>query len=579
MKTLYTPFALALMLTACGGETTIGADPAPIVAAKTSSQQSASQQISASDYHDVVQKIYVGYFGRPADPAGLAFFANRLLALGAPTTVQGISDAYRSNPDVRAVVDVFGTSQESADLYPGTNSVFMDAVYRNLFSRQADIDGKAFWVSAIDAGLVTRGDAAVSVMAGAQNEDITVINKKATVAAFFTGSLSSSVKNAAYAGVAANTAAREMLNAVTLATDTTAFQTTVSSTLNTLVAALPPAGLYFGKLGSSGQYYQAMVLENGQYWGLNSQSNVGHFLPIGVLHGTLAVSNGQFSSSDIRYMIPQPAAVYSYSGNLVPQTSMSGTLSITGGSIPLANATPLAAYDFNVPAKASDIEGAWTMRDAENAVITVNVTGTGITGSAGNCNFSGTLTPRASGKNVFDAAITYGPLKAGQCRLANQSVSGIAYAYSSSEFATRQFFVALTNTARSNGNVLRGAKAQASAIAPAFSMTDTLIGSGAVVTAGRPVIVQYTGWLYNAALPNQRGAKFDSSFDAGSPFEFTLGVGQVIQGWDQGVAGMRVGGKRTLVIPASLGYGDIGAGPYIVSNSSLVFDVEVIGVR
>lgn len=108
--------------------------------------------------------------------------------------------------------------------------------------------------------------------------------------------------------------------------------------------------------------------------------------------------------------------------------------------------------------------------------------------------------------------------------------------------------------------------------------TDVVQGSGAEAKAG-PVSVHYTGWLHDPGKPDGRGKKFDSSVDRGQPFEFNLGGGQVIQGWDQGVAGMREGGKRTLVIPPSLGYGARGAGGVIPPNATLQFDIELIKVR
>lgn len=107
---------------------------------------------------------------------------------------------------------------------------------------------------------------------------------------------------------------------------------------------------------------------------------------------------------------------------------------------------------------------------------------------------------------------------------------------------------------------------------------DQVIGSGSVATPGTAVTVHYTGWLYDEKAPQQRGLKFDSSLDRGEAFTFKLGAGQVIRGWDEGVAGMRVGGKRTLVIPAWLGYGSRGAGGVIPANASLVFEVELLGV-
>jgi len=105
---------------------------------------------------------------------------------------------------------------------------------------------------------------------------------------------------------------------------------------------------------------------------------------------------------------------------------------------------------------------------------------------------------------------------------------------------------------------------------------DTTVGSGDEARAGQQVQVHYTGWLYNAGV---QGAKFDSSRDRNDPFVFSLGAGQVIRGWDEGVAGMKVGGQRTLIIPAELGYGSRGAGGVIPPNATLKFDVELLGVR
>lgn len=102
---------------------------------------------------------------------------------------------------------------------------------------------------------------------------------------------------------------------------------------------------------------------------------------------------------------------------------------------------------------------------------------------------------------------------------------------------------------------------------------DHKIGSGDTAVAGAKVEVHYTGWLDNAG---QKGKKFDSSLDRHRPFAFPLGAGRVIKGWDEGVAGMKVGGKRTLYIPASLGYGSRGAGRAIPPNADLIFDVELL---
>ena len=105
-----------------------------------------------------------------------------------------------------------------------------------------------------------------------------------------------------------------------------------------------------------------------------------------------------------------------------------------------------------------------------------------------------------------------------------------------------------------------------------LKIEDVVVGQGDEAVKGKQVTVHYTGWLTD-------GKKFDSSKDHGEPFQFALGRGQVIQGWDQGVAGMKVGGKRKLTIPPELGYGKAGAGGVIPPNATLVFEVELLGVR
>ena len=109
--------------------------------------------------------------------------------------------------------------------------------------------------------------------------------------------------------------------------------------------------------------------------------------------------------------------------------------------------------------------------------------------------------------------------------------------------------------------------------------TEVKAGTGSDAVSGRVVTVHYTGWLYDDGATDKKGTKFDSSRDRNEPFSFRLGAGEVIPGWDQGVAGMKVGGQRTLTIPAHLGYGARGAGGVSPPNATLVFDVELLGVK
>ena len=112
--------------------------------------------------------------------------------------------------------------------------------------------------------------------------------------------------------------------------------------------------------------------------------------------------------------------------------------------------------------------------------------------------------------------------------------------------------------------------------ASGLQIIDNTVGTGASPKAGQTCVMHYTGWLYN---DGKKGKKFDSSVDRNEPFEFPIGQGQVIKGWDEGVASMKVGGKRTLIIPAALGYGARGAGGLIPPNATLMFDVELLAVK
>jgi FKBP-type peptidyl-prolyl cis-trans isomerase len=118
----------------------------------------------------------------------------------------------------------------------------------------------------------------------------------------------------------------------------------------------------------------------------------------------------------------------------------------------------------------------------------------------------------------------------------------------------------------------KGSNAGETVTASGLKYVDQVVGAGDVAVAGTTVSVHYTGWLEN-------GKKFDSSVDRGQPFSFPLGAGRVIKGWDEGVQGMKIGGKRKLTIPSDLGYGSRGAGGVIPPNATLIFDVELLGVR
>jgi peptidylprolyl isomerase len=137
--------------------------------------------------------------------------------------------------------------------------------------------------------------------------------------------------------------------------------------------------------------------------------------------------------------------------------------------------------------------------------------------------------------------------------------------------------LALTTPSPTAFGAADGAPGKMSELPSGLKYTDSKVGDGATATAGHKVSVHYTGWLYNNG---EKGKKFDSSVDRGQPLQFTLGAHEVISGWDQGIAGMKVGGKRKLTIPPDLGYGAAGTpGGPIPPNATLLFDVELLDVK
>lgn len=190
------------------------------------------------DYRYVTQQVYLAYFGRAADVGGLYWFADGLKNAGAPKDVVNLEIAYNNNATVKALIDSFGNSAESNALYGGDNTAFVTAIYKNLFNRTPDAGGLAFWVNALNNGSLSRGKAALSIMAAASNGNTDGISvaKKSAVAVNFTKSLDLAPEIAAYNGTAAVTKVRAMLAQVNSGTDVNAFQSTVDATIAQMVA-------------------------------------------------------------------------------------------------------------------------------------------------------------------------------------------------------------------------------------------------------------------------------------------------------------------------------------------------------
>lgn len=196
----------------------------------------------AHEHYQVMQKVYIAYYGRPADPGGLAFWTVALSRGGAPTTLTALDAAYGSNATVKNVIDSFANAAESTALYGGKPTIdFVTAIYRNSFNREPDIAGRDWWAAQIDNGNLTRGKAALSIMAGAQSTDIEAVNRKTAVATNFTTAIDTAAELNAFIkpGGTGPSRARTMLATVGSTTDVAGFQGTIDSTLAQIVAANP----------------------------------------------------------------------------------------------------------------------------------------------------------------------------------------------------------------------------------------------------------------------------------------------------------------------------------------------------
>lgn len=209
-------------------------------------------------YADLVQQLYVAYFGRPADSGALFNFSTTLKALGAPGDVQGLSSAYTTNAQVRELIDTFGSSTESNSLYSGDTVGFVTAVFQNVLNRAPQEAGLSFWQSAIDSGTLTKANAALSIMAGAlQNTstqgqvDGALISNRIIAASNFTLAIDTADEVTAYSGKQAAATARQMLGGVTGATDLVAFRATSDSTLSALMSTQNAATSFNEEYGTT----------------------------------------------------------------------------------------------------------------------------------------------------------------------------------------------------------------------------------------------------------------------------------------------------------------------------------------
>lgn len=253
--------SLAVLLAACGGGNTETASPKnSLLAMRGASPVGALQaQHAPAEYADVLQRIYLAFFGRPVDPLGMEFWAKVFSDSSMPIELDGIIAGYSSNARVKDLVDMFANSPESQGLYTGNNAAFINAVYLNVFNRNAELDGLSFWTGFLDRGQITRAQAAMWILSGAQNDDATVVKKKVQAATYFTGALDTAAETLSYAGDSTNQAVRDLFATIAAPTDMTAFQAEIDAliaSMQNVPGTFPVNSFYLGY-----NYLQAMTNE------------------------------------------------------------------------------------------------------------------------------------------------------------------------------------------------------------------------------------------------------------------------------------------------------------------------------
>ena len=230
--TLFSALALCLsILAGCGGE-----QPHEVTVQSSKSSRMLGAVQATPTHEDLVQLLYLGYFGRPADFGGREWYAGLYRGANAPTNTAEFVKAYSSNPAIANLVDSFGTSQESRELYPGDTTTFVKAVYQNLFSRVAEPAGLAWWSNAIDKGYITRANAAITILAAAQGDDQVTVARKLEFAKSFYQALDTEERRSAYSGNSANAKVRAALVTVTAGSDPAGFPATIDQLMAELVA-------------------------------------------------------------------------------------------------------------------------------------------------------------------------------------------------------------------------------------------------------------------------------------------------------------------------------------------------------
>ncbi|MYM70568.1 DUF4214 domain-containing protein [Pseudoduganella sp. FT55W] len=233
MKNLVPLASLALLLTACGGSSDTPSNPARAPQAL----RSAAAVPAAADYTQLTQSLYIGFFGRPADAGGLAYWSKIFADRALPQNLSAWLAGYGVNTDITIVLDAMVNSVEAQDLYVSNNASYINAIYQNGFNRYSEAGGREYWAGLIDQRILTRAQAVMSILGGAQNGDAQILAKKVQAASIFTSLLSqpgAESRKLTYGTGGYSDGARDLLGRVTAATDIQAFRADIEAFVATM---------------------------------------------------------------------------------------------------------------------------------------------------------------------------------------------------------------------------------------------------------------------------------------------------------------------------------------------------------
>lgn len=234
MKTFVSTASLAVLLAACGGTTT---DATVTKSAPQAMRSAQGATHAASEYVLLAQNLYIGFFGRPADAQGLAYWAKIFSDHNLPLTFPEWVAGYATNADIKSVLDTLVASVEAQELYVSNNASFINAIYQNGFNRYSEASGREFWASLIDRGIVTRAQAVLSILSAAQGGDGAILARKTQAATLFTSLLDSDLRKLAYSTGGYSDGARDLLGRITANTDIDAFRADIEAFVQTLGAS------------------------------------------------------------------------------------------------------------------------------------------------------------------------------------------------------------------------------------------------------------------------------------------------------------------------------------------------------